>query len=72
MTANHVFYIPAMILIGFFLGALWGRHTLLRTLAEEEREAREREARKAERARRNVADPTPERTTEAEDSDPRI
>lgn len=53
MTANHVFYIPAMILIGFFIGAMWGRQQLMRTIAEEEREAREREARRAEqRARR--------------------
>jgi hypothetical protein len=39
-TANHVFYIPAILAIGFFLGLVYGRRSMLADLAA--REARER------------------------------
>ena len=49
MTANHVFYIPAMILIGFFIGLWVGQDQARKAMAEEEREAREREQRRRKR-----------------------
>lgn len=57
MTANHVLYIPAMLLIGMFLGAMLGKRQALREMAERERVAREREERRAaRRAQRGDAD----------------
>lgn len=57
MTANHVLYIPAMLLIGMFLGAMLGKRQALREVAERERAARERDERRAaRRAQRGDAD----------------
>lgn len=50
MTANHVFYIPAMLLVGFFLGMMFGKKQAHAEAAEHEREERDREARRAKRS----------------------
>ena len=59
MTSSHVFFIPAVLLVGAIIGYVMGRRLLL---AEQE-EARQAEARKAERraARQQSAthDPAP-------------
>lgn len=39
-TANHVFYIPLMLAVGFAAGAAWGRSALRQELAAEERKKR--------------------------------
>jgi hypothetical protein len=49
VTANHVFYIPAMLLVGFFLGMMFGKKQAHAEAAEHEREERERETRRARR-----------------------
>ena len=55
MTANHVFYIPLFLAIGFFFGAMFGKQALTRELAERERDERERTDRQAARAAKKAA-----------------
>lgn len=55
MTVYHVFYIPAVLFIGVFLGAIVGRRQLMTELAEKERAERERKHRRAERERKRAA-----------------
>lgn len=57
MTAFHVLYIPGVLLLGIFVGALLGKRQALREMAERERSAREREERRAaRRAQRATAE----------------
>jgi hypothetical protein len=39
-TANHIFYIPLMLAVGFAAGAAWGRSALRAELALAERRKR--------------------------------
>ena len=43
-TANHVFYIPLMLAVGFVAGVAWGRSALRQELAAEERRRRRQAA----------------------------
>ena len=55
MTVFHVFYIPALLSLGVFIGMWLGKRNTYRQLAENERRERERAARKAERAAKREA-----------------
>ncbi len=50
MTIFHLFYIPAILSLGLFVGLWLGKRNAYRELAEQERQAREREERRAQRA----------------------
>ncbi len=54
MTANHVFYVPLIFALGAFVGALLGRRSLVRELAEREAEERALAARRARVADRDA------------------
>ncbi|MFT4704103.1 MAG: hypothetical protein ACI81R_001799 [Bradymonadia bacterium] len=56
MTVFHVFYIPALLSLGVFVGMWLGNRNTYRKLAEEERRERERAARKATRAAKTSVD----------------
>lgn len=49
MTIFHLFYIPAILAVGVFIGMWLGKRSVYARLAEQERQEREREQRRAAR-----------------------